>query len=112
MRHPRLKVGNARRGSRSQPAPAPVLTRDASGQWTLAYAGPAQTYWLVWVRWNGDVEWTNSGELETSNFPAQDADMKPDDSAVWWQVKLCGEDGEGNPCTPFSNVVSVGLPQS
>jgi hypothetical protein len=30
------------------------------------------------------------------------------DGVTWWQVKFCGEDGDGNQCTPFSNVISFG----
>jgi hypothetical protein len=86
----------------------PALARDANGHWTLTYTGPAQDYWLVWVRWNGNPAWSNSGELATDGFPAVDADLQPYDHAVWWQIKLCGENGDGKPCTPFSNIVSIG----
>ena len=46
-------------------------------------------------------------EMGTSNFPASDDEMVPD-GALWWQVKICGEDGDGNPATPFSNIISFG----
>ena len=39
--------------------------------------------------------------------PAADDDMAPD-GASWWQVKICGEDGDGNQATPFSNIISFG----
>jgi hypothetical protein len=59
-----------------------VLARDANDRWTLTYTGPAQDYWQVWVRWNGNPAWSNSGEMATSDFPAHDADLRPDDNAV------------------------------
>jgi len=85
----------------------PVLTRSAGGLWTLAYAGPALDYWQIWVRYEGSETWSQSGELPTSAFPSPDADIVPDGSP-WWQVKLCGENGDGKPVTPFSNVISFG----
>jgi hypothetical protein len=92
------------------PAPspaAPVLTRDANGMWTAAYDGPAQTYWQIWTRSSGGTTWSDSGDTQTSHFPAPDADIVPD-NVTWWQVKFCGEDGDGNQSTPFSNVISFG----
>lgn len=47
-----------------------------------------------------------SDELATSQFPATDDVMSP--GGVWWQVKVCGEDSDGNPSTLFSNVISFG----
>ncbi len=85
----------------------PVLTRSASGQWTLAYAGPAQAYWQVWIRSSSGAEWAESGEMRASSFPASDDDMVPG-GVSWWQVKICGEDGDGNQTTPFSNIISFG----
>jgi hypothetical protein len=84
----------------------PVLNRSAAGQWTLTYVGPAHDYWQVWARSSGNVAWTNTGEIATSDFPASD-DIAPVGES-WWQVKICGEDGDGNPATPFSNVISFG----
>jgi hypothetical protein len=26
----------------------------------------------------------------------------------WWQIKLCGEAGDGKPVSPFSNIISFG----
>jgi hypothetical protein len=85
----------------------PVLNRSAAGQWTLTYAGPAHDYWQVWTRSSGNVDWSETGEMRTSAFPATDGDMAPDGES-WWQVKICGEDGDGNPATPFSNIISYG----
>jgi hypothetical protein len=85
----------------------PVLTRSADGHWTLAYAGPPQGYWQIWVRSSANPAWSNSGDMQTNEFPAADADIVPD-GVSWWQVKMCGEDGDDNPCTPFSNVISFG----
>jgi hypothetical protein len=53
------------------------------------------------------IAWSKSGELQTSDFPAPDADVVPD-GTPWWQIKMCGEDGDGKPNTPFSNVISFG----
>jgi len=87
----------------------PQLIRDATGHWTVAYAGPAQVYWTVWVRWDGNGVWTNSGEFETTDFPVQDGDMIPADAPLWWQVKLCGEGaGDAKEHTAFSNIISFG----
>jgi hypothetical protein len=95
-------------GLQQQLAPlVPVLNRSAGGQWTLTYAGPAQGYWQIWVRTSGNAAWSKSGEMGNSAFPATDGDMAPDGMS-WWQVKICGEDGDGNPCTPFSNIISFG----
>lgn len=95
----------ARRVRPSAVSPAPVLNRDASGQWTVTFSGAAQSAWQVWSRYDGSPDWSESGEIET--FPASDDDMVPE-GASWWQVKVCGEDGDGNQDTPFSNVVSFG----
>ena len=92
------------------PAPspaAPVAVRDANGMWTVSNGDPTQTYWQVWVRDSGGTTWSDSGDTQTSHFPAPDADIVPD-GVTWWQVKFCGEDGDGNPSTPFSNVISFG----
>jgi hypothetical protein len=85
----------------------PVLNRSATGQWTLTYAGPAHDYWQVWTRSSGNAAWAKTGEMRTASFPASDGDMVPE-GVSWWQVKICGEDGDGNPATPFSNIISFG----
>jgi hypothetical protein len=85
----------------------PVLNRSAAGQWTFSYAGPAQEYWQIWARSSDGAAWAKTGELPTSSFPASDGDIAPD-GAAWWQVKICGQDADGNPCTPFSNIISFG----
>jgi len=85
----------------------PVINRTAGGVWTLTYAGPTQDYWQVWERYAGSEAWSESGELQSSNFPATDADLVPD-GTPWWQIKMCGEDGDGKPNTPFSNIISFG----
>ena len=85
----------------------PVLNRDASGHWTLAYAGPAQALWQVWARYPGSETWAVYGELQTSSFPALDGDVVPD-GAAWWQIKLCGEGDFNCQTTPFSNLISFG----
>jgi len=85
----------------------PVITRSAGGVWTLSYTGPALDYWQVWARYAGSTAWSETGELQTSNFPAADGDVVPD-GATWWQIKLCGENGDGNQVTPFSNLISFG----
>jgi hypothetical protein len=95
-------------GLQAQLAPlVPVISRTAGGVWTLAYTGPALDYWQVWARYAGSTAWSETGELQTSNFPAADGDVVPD-GATWWQIKLCGEDGDGKQVTPFSNVISFG----
>jgi hypothetical protein len=86
----------------------PVLNRSATGLWTLTYVGPAHDYWQLWVRSSGNAAWSSAGEMRNSGFPATDSDMVPD-GVSWWQVKICGEDGDGNPATPFSNIISFGL---
>jgi hypothetical protein len=85
----------------------PVLNRSAAGQWTLTYVGPAHDYWQVWARSSGNVAWTNTGDKRTDSFPAQDAEIAPVGES-WWQVKICGEDSDGNAATPFSNIISFG----
>jgi len=84
----------------------PVLSRDGDGRWTLVYTGPAQDFWQIWARSEGSEAWSNMGEVRTNQFPATDEIIAPD--GAWWQVKICGEDGSGNACTPFSNVISFG----
>jgi hypothetical protein len=89
------------------PPAAPMAVRDANGMWTLTYDGPAQTYWQIWTRNSDNATWSDSGDTQTSHFPAPDADIVPD-GVTWWQVKFCGEDGDGNQSTPFSNAISFG----
>jgi hypothetical protein len=84
----------------------PVLSRDAGGHWTLTYAGIMPDYWQIWVRYEGRTAWSNNGELRSDSFPAPDDTISP--GGAWWQVKVCGQDGNDNPCTPFSNVISFG----
>jgi hypothetical protein len=84
----------------------PALSRDAGGHWTLTYAGTKPDYWQIWVRYEGSAAWSNNGELRANAFPALDDTISP--GGVWWQVKVCGQDGNDNPCTPFSNVISFG----
>jgi len=95
-------------GLQQQIAPlTPVLNRDAGGNWTLVYTGPAQSNWQVWARYTGSENWSEFGELQTADFPATDDDMAPD-GVSWWQIKICGEDGNGKQTTLFSNVISFG----
>jgi hypothetical protein len=89
------------------PAPSPVVTRDANGMWSIGFAGPTQVYWQIWARSSANPAWSDTGDMQNSHFPAPDADIVPD-GVTWWQVKFCGEDGDGNQCTPFSNVISFG----
>lgn len=84
----------------------PVLARSNAGVWTLAYTALPVITWQVWVRSPLDATWSVFGEIDTSQFPANDDLMTP--GGVWWQVKLVGENADGNPCTAFSNVVSFG----
>ena len=84
----------------------PGLARTAGGVWTLTYGGPAVGDWQVWVRSPLDSNWSCFGEIDTSQFPAGDDLMTP--GGLWWQVKICGENLDGNACTPFSNIVSYG----
>jgi hypothetical protein len=56
---------------------------------------------------SSNTTWSNTGDTQTSHFPAPDADVVPTD-VTWWQVKFCGEGGDGNQSTPFSNVISFG----
>jgi hypothetical protein len=67
-----------------------------------------QDNWQVWVRSSGNPDWSETGEFRTGDFPASDDEMVPD-GALWWQVKICGQDGDGNQATPFSNIISFGL---
>jgi hypothetical protein len=95
-------------GLQQQIAPlVPVLTRSAAGQWTLTNPGAAHDYWQIWARSSGNPAWSNAGEINNSDFPAQDANIVPD-GASWWQVKICGEDSDGKQATPFSNIISFG----
>jgi len=84
----------------------PVLARDNSGLWTLAYLQTPPQYWSVWARFEGHPDWFAWNDVAFSAFPLTDADMKPPGS--WWQVKIAGENDVGIPCTPFSNAVSFG----
>ena len=84
----------------------PVLARDNSGNWTLAYALTAPDYWQIWARNAAQPVWYQLTEVQFSAFPLTDADMTP--GGAWWQVKMAGENDQSIPCTPFSNVVSVG----
>jgi hypothetical protein len=91
------------------PAPepaAPVLTRDASGKWSVKYTGPAQEIWQIWARYPENETWADFGEIGSDRLPATDDMMSP--VGAWWQVKVRGEDGENQPTTPFSNVISFG----
>jgi len=71
----------------------PQLARSAGGQWTLAYAGPAQAYWLIWARSSEGPEWSNTGDMPTTDFPTTADAMNP--GSTWWQIKVCGE-GDNN----------------
>ncbi len=46
----------------------PVLTRSASGQWTLTYAGQAHDYWQVSARSSGGVDLAETGEMRNTAF--------------------------------------------
>jgi hypothetical protein len=70
------------------PTPAPVLSRDANGNWTLSYSGAAQNMWQIWARYEGSTNWSEFGEIQTSQFPSSDDAMSP--GGAWWQVKVCG----------------------
>jgi hypothetical protein len=95
-------------GLQQQLAPLlPVLTRSAAGQWTLANAGSVHDYWQIWTRSSGNPAWSDTGEINNSDFPSTDSVMAPDGES-WWQVKICGEDGDGKQATPFSNIISFG----
>jgi hypothetical protein len=85
----------------------PVLTRDANGKWTCTCGSPTTPIWQIWVSSSSSPAWSNSGEKSNSDLPAQDADIVPD-GETWWQVKICGEDGDGKQATPFSNIISFG----
>jgi len=90
------------------PAPvAPVATRDANGKWSVAYPDPSQIYWQIWGRTSANPNWSNMGDTQSSHFPAPGADIEPG-GVTWWEIKFCGEDGDGNQSTPFSNVISFG----
>jgi hypothetical protein len=92
------------------PTPPPaalVVARDANGTWTFVNGDPTLIYVQEWVRSSSGTAWSNAGDMRTSHFPAPDADIVPG-NVTWWQVKFCGEDGDGNQSTPFSNVISFG----
>jgi hypothetical protein len=102
-------LGNNHTSPTPAPTPepaAPVLSRDASGKWSVKYTGPAQEIWQIWARCAGSETWADFGEIETSRLPSSDDAMSP--GGAWWQVKVRGEDGENQPTTPFSNVISFG----
>ena len=86
----------------------PVLTFDStSGLWNVTYSEPTPVNWEIWKRCNYATTWGAQGTLQPSHFPA------PNDSVlgldeVWWQVKFVGLNGDDQPMTPFSNVVSGG----
>lgn len=88
----------------------PMINRDAGGSWTLTYSGPSQSTWQIQTRYEGSPDWSEYGEIQTNQFPASDDVMAPGGS--WWQVKICGEGANGNPSTPFSNVISFGTAPS
>jgi hypothetical protein len=54
------------------------------------------------MAYEGSEAWSQSGELPASAFHRSDADAAPD-GTPWWQIKLCGENGDGKQLTPFSN---------
>jgi hypothetical protein len=102
-------LGNNHTSTAPAPAPeptAPVLTRDASGKWSVAYTGPAQEIWQIWARYPENETWADFGEIGSDRLPATDDAMSPD--GAWWQVKVRGEDDQNQPTTPFSNVISFG----
>ena len=89
------------------PPVTPVATRDTNGKWSVAYPDPSQIYWQIWARTSGNPNWSNMGDAQSSHFPAPSTDIEPD-GVTWWEIKFCGEDGDGNQSTPFSNVISWG----
>jgi hypothetical protein len=102
-------LGNNHTSTAPAPAPepaAPVLTRDASGKWSVAYTGSAQEFWQIWSRSADNTSWTNLGETGSDRLPAGDDAMSP--GGAWWQVKVRGENDQNQPTTPFSNVISFG----
>jgi hypothetical protein len=108
LMQPSLLGGN-HTGTATAPAPAPaapVLTRDATGNWSVKYTGQAQDTWQIWARYPGNETWADFGEIGSDRLPATDDAMSPE--GAWWQVKVRGEDGENQPTTPFSNVISFG----
>ncbi len=86
----------------------PALTYDStSSLWNVTYLEPTPVNWEIWKRCNYASDWAAQGTLAPSRFPA------PNDSVlgldeVWWQVKFVGLNGDDQPMTPFSNVVSGG----
>jgi hypothetical protein len=95
-------------GMQLQLAPlVPALSRSVAGVWTLTYGGSVHDYWQIWARSSGNPAWSATGEINNNDFPATDSTMAPDGES-WWQVKICGEDGDGKQATPFSNIISFG----
>jgi len=84
----------------------PGLNRDGGGTWTLAFTGPVPVSWQLWTRSSADGNWSQSGELSPDDFPVAEVDINP--GGTWWQVKVCGQNGDNQQVTPFSNSVSVG----
>jgi hypothetical protein len=89
------------------PEPAPVLDRSTAGLWTIIFAGTMPSIWKLWVRTSDNPTWQDFGEMTPDDFPVADADIVPG-NVTWWQIKVCGVDGDDNQITPFSNVISSG----
>jgi hypothetical protein len=84
----------------------PVLTFDsAGGLWNVTYAGPPPVAWAFWKRCNSAPDWQKAIQLGPSQFPMP-ANWVLVGDEVWWQIKLVGLDGDDQPMTPFSNVIS------
>ena len=104
MHHPRIKVGNARRGSRgSQPA-APVLTLTLTGT-TLTWSpmDPKAAAWAVNIYDLSGNLLDNSGSIDASHASASISDM-------WdpppFQVSLQAQGDDGVNFGPVSNTVT------
>ena len=84
----------------------PVLAFDStSGLWNVSYSEPTPANWEIWKRCNYATDWTAQGTLDPSHFPAHNDSVLNMDE-VWWQIKFVGLDGNDQPMTPFSNVIS------
>ena len=103
MKRPRIKIGNARRGSRDLPPAPPVLTLTLSGS-TLTWSpmDPKAAAWVVNIYDLSGTLLDNSGSIDASHDSANINDM-------WdpppFQVSLQAQGDDGVNFGPVSNTV-------